>query len=106
MLRPHPLQSGNLFSIGKDLNFIVVFDKHNESTKQGNAHQQLGAAAMASMFNENQEYRADTEQQPVKPSIASMNAVPANSISINFIENLMGKQHDSCSLMSQATVKR
>lgn len=28
------------------------------------------------------------------------------TVSINFIENLLNKQHDSCSLMSQATVKR
>ena len=30
----------------------------------------------------------------------------SGNICINFIENIMSKQHDSCSLMSQATIKR
>lgn len=120
LMRPHRLQSGELFSIGKDLNFIVVFDKKEETKAQlGSSQTKLNQVAVQNMFNENQEYRPSdanqTSHDRMKISgargqggaIGGMQPLSqANTVSINFIENLLSKQHDSCSLMSQATVKR
>ena len=50
------MQNGELFSIGKDLNFIVVFDK-NELKSHGINPIIISPAVMENMFNENQEYK-------------------------------------------------
>lgn len=51
VVRPHKVTSGDLFSIGKDLNFILVIDKPPpEKPIMANA------SLMQNMFNENQEY--------------------------------------------------
>ena len=45
--------SGELLSIGKDLNFIIVFDKHSIDNFNGIKVNPLNAAKIYNMFNEN-----------------------------------------------------
>ena len=53
VVRTHRLSNGDLISIGKDLNFIVVIDKPTVPVNT-NANP---AVMMQNMFNENQEYQ-------------------------------------------------
>jgi hypothetical protein len=58
LLRHHKVTSGDLFSIGKDLNFIVVIDKSMiDNTIKPQLNPSSNAALMQNMFNENQEYQ-------------------------------------------------
>ena len=103
LLRHHKVTSGDLFSIGKDLNFIVVVDKPMiDNTIKPQLNPSSNVALMQNMFNENQEYQ---DSRIPKPNFAQPMTGSGN-LCINFIENIMSKQHDSCSLMSQATIKR
>ena len=49
--KEHELLSGQLFSIGKDLNFLVVIDRIEEKDKQ--VEQRGNFMVNANMFNEN-----------------------------------------------------
>jgi hypothetical protein len=49
VVRPHKITSGDLFSIGKDLNFILVIDKQQLDTVKPVMN---NPALMQNMFNE------------------------------------------------------
>lgn len=52
--KPHRIISGELFSIGKDLNFIIVFDKPSIDNLNGLKPPSFHAATnIQNMFNEN-----------------------------------------------------
>ena len=87
--KEHELLSGQLFSIGKDLNFLVVIDRIEEKDKQ--VEQRGNFMVNANMFNENQEYVPNNNNHNM--SIDSSNIL--STISINFIENLLSKNDSS-----------
>eukprot|EP00347_Sterkiella_histriomuscorum_P008245 403345826 len=96
--RDHILKSGQLISIGKDLNFLVVIDKQNNDESFVNEN----------MFNENQEYTPNNKhfQSSYSGDISyhPMQMPVIQNISINFIENMLSKNDSS--LLSQATLRR
>ncbi|CDW75591.1 UNKNOWN [Stylonychia lemnae] len=88
--RDHILKSGQLISIGKDLNFLVVIDKQTNDDSFVNEN----------MFNENQEYNPNN----ISAASNDLNQIIQN-ISINFVENLLSK-NDSSLLNAKYDLKK